>query len=157
MSIRTSKNSKQTVLSQRSPVRTLLQSEFQSAIKWLSRRKDKDGNRIGKIAEAEAVVKYEKDTFSLYAKSVSGKSVSINDVRGKAVFLRLLFNGKMQMADVFLFILGNGDYILCDWMTVWKVLNKLTHDHGTVIFRDAWRFNREKFVSLLQKAASGKI
>ena len=157
MSIRTSKNSKQTVLSQRSPVRTLLQSEFQSVIKWVSRRKDKDGNRIGKIREAEAVVKYEKDTFSLYAKSVSGKSVSINDVRGKAVFLRLLFNGKMQMADVFLFILGNGDYILCDWLTVWKVLNKLTHDHGTVIYRDAWRFNREKFVSLLQKAASGKI
>ena len=157
MSIRTSKNSKQTVLSQRSPVRTLLQSEFQSAIKWLSRRKDKDGNRIGKIEEAEAVVKYEKDTFSLYAKSVSGKSISINDVRGDAVFLRLLPNGKMDTADVFVFCLGGGQFILCDWLTVWKVMNKLTHDHVTVIYRDTWRFNRKKFVSLLRKAASGKI
>ena len=157
MSIRTSKNSKQTVLSQRSPVRTLLHSEFQSAVKWVSRRKDKDGNRIGKITEAESVVKYEKDTFSLYAKSVSGKSVSINDIRGKAVFLRLLPSGKMDTADIFVFCLGAGKFLQADWMMVWKTLDKLTHDHGTVIYRDAWRFNREKFVSLLQKAASGKI
>ena len=157
MSIRTSKNSKQTVLSQRSPVRTLLHSEFQSAVKWVARRKDKDGNRIGKITEAESVVKYEKDTFSLYTKSVSGKSVSINDIRGNAVFLRLLPSGKMDTADIFVFCLGAGNFLQADWMTVWKVLNKLTNDHGTVIYRDAWRFNREKFVSLLQKAASGKI
>ena len=63
MSIRTSKNSKGQILSQRSPVRTLLNSEFQTAIKWLARKKDKNGNRIGKITETESVVKYEKDTF----------------------------------------------------------------------------------------------
>jgi len=157
MSIRTSKNSKQTVLSQRSPVRTLLQSEFQSAIKWLSRRKDKDGNRIGKIEEAEAVVKYEKDTFSLYAKSVSGKSVSINDVRGEAVFLRILPNGKVDTADVFVFCLGGGQYILCDWLTVWHTMSQLNHDHGTVKYVDAWRMNKAKFVLLLREAISGKI
>ena len=157
MSIRTSKNSKQTVLSQRSPVRTLLQSEFQSAIKWLSRRKDKDGNRIGKITEAEAVVKYEKDTFSLYAKSVSGKSVSINDVRGEAVCLRILPNGKVDTADVFVFCLGGGQYILCDWLTVWHTMSQLNHDHGTVKYVDAWRMNKAKFVLLLREAISGKI
>ena len=157
MSIRTSKNSKQTVLSRRSPVRTLLHSEFQSAIKWISRRKDKDGNRIGKITEAESVVKYEKDTFSLYAKSASGKSVSINDVRGEAVFLRRLPSGKVEMADVFVFCLGAGQHIICDWLTVWKAMDQLNHDHGTVIYMDAWRMNKEKFVALLRKEVSGKI
>jgi len=157
MSIRTSKNSKQTILSQRSPVRTLLHSEFQSAVKWIARRKDKDGNRIGKITEAESVVKYEKDTFSLYAKSVSGKSVSINDVRGEAVFLRILPNGKVDTADVFVFCLGGGQFILCDWLTVWHTMSQLNHDHGTVKYVDAWRMNKVKFVSLLTDAVSGKI
>ncbi len=157
MSIRTSKNSKQTVLSQRSPVRTLLSSEFQAAIAWISRRKDKDGNRIGKITEAESVVKYEKDTFSLYARSTSGKSVSINDVRGEAVFLRRLPSGKIEMADVFVFCLGGGEYIISDWLTVWKAMDQLNHDHGTVVYTDAWRMNKEKFISLLKKAVSAKI
>ena len=157
MSIRTSKNSKQTVLSQRSPVRTLLSSEFQAAIAWISRRKDKDGNRIGKITEAESVVKYEKDTFSLYARSTSGKSVSINDVRGEAVFLRRLPNGKIEMADVFVFCLGGGEYIISDWLTVWKAMDQLNHDHGTVVYMDAWRMNKDKFISLLKKAVSAKI
>lgn len=90
MAIRTTKNSKGQILSQRSPVRSLLNSEFQCAIKWMARKKDKNGKPIGKITEADSIVKYEKDTFSLYAKSVSGKSVSINDVRGSAVFLRVI-------------------------------------------------------------------
>lgn len=157
MSIRTSKNSKGQILSQRSPVRTLLNSEFQTAIKWLARKKDKNGNRIGKINETESVVKYEKDTFSLYAKSASGKSVSINDVRGDAIFLRLLPDGKIETADGFLFCLGSGKFIYCDWMEVWRTMVQLYKDKGTVIYQDCWRFNRNKFIALLQKVISDKI
>lgn len=157
MSIRTSKNSKQTVLSQRSPVRTLLNSEFQSAVNWLARKKDKDGNRIGKIKEAESLVKYEKDTFSLYGKSASGKSVSINDVRGEAVFLRILPDGKTDITDIFLFCLGGGKYLMADWPTVWRVMSKLNKDHGTVKYVDAWRLNKIKFIALLRLAVSGTI
>lgn len=156
MSIRTSKNSKQTVLSLRSPVRTLLNSEFQSVFKWLARKKDKDGNRIGKITEAEAVVKYDKDTFSLYAKSATGKYVSINDVRGEAVFLKRLEDGRIDIADFYIFCLGGGQYIFCDWMSVWKALSQLNHDKGTVIYEDAWRMNRKKFVELLKKGIASK-
>ena len=158
MSIRTSKNSKGQSLSDRSPVKTLLSSEFQAAMAWIGRKKDKTtGKRYGKISRIEDIVKYGKDTFSLYGFFDDGRSASVNDIRGEAVFLRLLPNGKMHTADVFLFCLGAGDYILTDWLTVWKVLDQLTHDHGTVIYRDAWRFNRDKFVTLLMKAASGKI
>lgn len=157
MSIRTSKNSKGQILSHRSPVRTLLNSEFQTAIKWLARRKDKNGNRIGKITETESVVKYEKDTFSLYAKSASGKSCSINDVRGEAIFLRKLEDGKTETADSFLFCLGSGKYIYCDWLTVWNTMQKLYKDKGTVIYQDCWRFNRNKFIALLQKVISDKM
>lgn len=157
MSIRTSKNSKGQILSHRSPVRTLLNSEFQTAIKWLARRKDKNGNRIGKITETESVVKYEKDTFSLYAKSASGKSCSINDVRGEAIFLRKLDDGKTETADCFLFCLGSGDYIYCGWMEVWRTIVQLCKDKGTVIYQDCWRLNKKKFVALLKKTTSGKI
>ena len=157
MSIRTSKNSKGHVLSYRSPVRTLLQSEFQSAIKWLVRKRDINGNRIGKIEIAESVVKYDKDTFSLYSKTASGKSVSINDVRGKAIFLRVLPSGRMDTADIFLFCLGAGKYILTEWLTVWRVMQKLYRDRGTVIYKDAWRLDRKMFIELLQKEISGKI
>ena len=121
------------------------------AAEVISRRKDKDGNRIGKITEAESVVKYEKDTFSLYARSTSGKSVSINDVRGEAVFLRRLPNGKIEMADVFVFCLGGGEYIISDWLTVWKAMDQLNHDHGTVVYMDAWRMNKDKFIQELSK------
>ena len=59
MGIRTCKRCRQHVLSKRSPVKTLLNSEFQSAVKWLARRTDKKtGNKIGRIEEAEAVVKF---------------------------------------------------------------------------------------------------
>ena len=153
MAIRTTKNSKGQILSQRSPVRTLLNSEFQSAIKWMARRKDKNGNRIGKITEADSIVKYEKDTFSLYAKSVSGKSVSINDVRGEAIFLRVI-EGKVEIVDCFLFCLGCGKYILTDWIKVWNVIAKLYRDRGTA---DAWRMDKEKFITLLKIAVSDKI
>ena len=156
MSIRTSKNSKQTVLSQRSPVRTLLNSEFQSVFKWLARKKDKDGNRIGKITEAEAVVKYEKDTFSLYAKSTAGKYVSVNDVRGEAVFLKRLEDGRIDIADCYIFCLGGGQYIMTDWIPVWHVMDKLTRDRGTVIYSDCWRMDRIRFISLLKKGIASK-
>jgi len=152
MSIRTSKNIKGQILSHRSPVKTLLSSEFQAAIVWISRKKDKTtGKRIGKITRIEDIVKYEKDTFSLYGFFDDGRSASVNDIRGEAVFLRLLPTGKMDTANVFVFCLGGGNYILTDWPTVWKVLDKLTHDHGTVIYRDAWRLNRDRFVDLLKK------
>ena len=151
MAIRTTKNSKGQILSQRSPVRTLLNSEFQSAIKWMARRKDKNGKPIGKITEADSIVKYEKDTFSLYAKSVNNKSVSINDVRGSAVFLRVI-EGRVEIADCFLFCLGCGKYILTDWIKVWDVIAKLYRDRGTVKYSDAWRMDKEKFITLLIKA-----
>lgn len=159
MSIRTSKNSKQTVLSQRSPVRTLLHSEFQSAVNWLARRTDtKTGKKIGKIKEAETVVKYEKDTFSLYAKTKTGQSVSINDVRGKAVFLRRFPDtNRTETADYFLFCLGGGQYILTDWVTVCTTINLLVHDHGSVIYEDCYRVDKDKFILLLKTAASDKI
>ena len=156
MAIRTTKNSKGKILSQRSPVRTLLNSEFQSAIKWMARRKDKNGKPIGKITETDSIVKYEKDTFSLYAKSVSGKSVSINDVRGEAIFLRLI-EGKVEIADCFLFCLGCGKYILPDWLKVWNVIAKLYRDRGTVKYSNAWRMDKEKFITLLKIAVSDKI
>ena len=152
MAIRTTKNSKGQILSQRSPVRTLLNSEFQSAIKWMARRKDKNGNRIGKITEADSIVKYEKDTFSLYAKSVSGKSVSINDVRGESVFLRVI-KGRVEIVDCFLFCLGCGKYILTDWIKVWNVIANLYRDRGTVKYSDAWRMDKEKFITLLKAIA----
>ena len=41
MGIRTCKRCRQHVLSKRSPVKTLLNSEFQSAVNWLARRTDK--------------------------------------------------------------------------------------------------------------------
>lgn len=158
MSIRTSKNYKGQILSRRSPVRTLLNSEFQAAMVWIARKKDKKtGKCFGKISRIEDVFKYGKDTFSLYGYFADGRSASVNDIRGEAVFLRLLPTGKMDMADVFVFCLGGGKYILADWLTVWTVLDKLKHDHGTVIYSDAWRLNREKFVSLLMKAVSGKM
>ena len=156
MAIRTTKNSKGQILSQRSPVRTLLNSEFQSAIKWMARRKDKNGNRIGKITEADSIVKYEKDTFSLYAKSVNNKSVSINDVRGESIFLRVI-GGRVEIADCFLFCLGCGKYILTDWIKVWDVIAKLYRDRGTVKYSDAWRMDKEKFITLLKIAVSDKI
>ena len=156
MAIRTTKNSKGKILSQRSPVRTLLNSEFQTAIKWMARKKDKNGKPIGKITEADSIVKYEKDTFSLYAKSVSGKSVSINDVRGEAIFLRII-EGKIEIADCFLFCLGCGKYILTDWIKVWDVIAKLYRDRGTVKYTDSWRMDKEKFITLLKIAVSDKI
>ena len=156
MAIRTTKNSKGQILSQRSPVRSLLNSEFQSAIKWMARKKDKNGKPIGKITEADSIVKYEKDTFSLYAKSVNNKSVSINDVRGSAVFLRVI-EGRVEIADCFLFCLGCGKYILTDWIKVWNVIAKLYRDRGTVKYSDAWRMDKEKFITLLKIAVSDKI
>lgn len=156
MAIRTTKNSKGKILSQRSPVRTLLNSEFQTAIKWMARKKDKNGKPIGKITEADSIVKYEKDTFSLYAKSVNNKSVSINDVRGESVFLRLI-EGKVEIADCFLFCLGCGKYILTDWIKVWDVIAKLYRDRGTVKYTDSWRMDKEKFITLLKIAVSDKI
>lgn len=156
MAIRTTKNSKGQILSQRSPVRTLLNSEFQTAIKWMARKKDKNGKPIGKITEADSIVKYEKDTFSLYAKSVNNKSVSINDVRGSAVFLRVI-EGRVEIADCFLFCLGCGKYILTDWIKVWNVIAKLYRDRGTVKYSDAWRMDKEKFITLLKIAVSDKI
>ena len=157
MSIRTSKNSKQTVLSQRSPVRTLLNSEFQAAMAWIARKKDrKTGNRIGKVSQIDDIIKYGKDTFSLYGRC-GDKTISLNDVRGEAVFLRALPNGKIDIADIFVFCLGAAEYIYCDWLTVWCVMNQLMHDHGTVIYSDAWRFNRDHFVLLLQNKISGRM
>ena len=158
MGIRTTRSSKGEILSDRSPVRTLLSSEFQSAIKWLARRKDKKtGSRIGKVTRIDKIVKYEKDTFSLYGHTQSGQTVNINDIRGDAVFLRRFPDGKMDMADIFMFCLGAGENILCDWLTVWKAMDQLNHDHGTVVYMDAWRLNKEKFISLLKKAVSAKI
>ncbi len=160
MSIRTSRNSKGQILSDRSPVRTLLTSEFKSAIAWLARRKDKKtGNRIGRINQIDdsKIIKWGKDSFSLYGCTVSGYSLSINDIRGDAVFLRRFPDGKMDMADIFMFCLGAGENILCDWLTVWKAMDQLNHDHGTVVYMDAWRLNKEKFISLLKKAVSAKI
>lgn len=158
MSIRTSKNCKGQILSSRSPVRTLLNSEFQATMAWIARKKDKKtGKCFGKISRIEDVVKYWKDTFSLYGFLKDGRSVSLNDIRGDAVFLRVLPTGRMDAADEFVFCLGGGKYLLADWLTVWKVLEQLTHDRGTVIYQDAWRLNREKFVSLLMKAVSGKM
>ena len=156
MAIRTTKNSKGQILSQRSPVRTLLNSEFQTAIKWMARKKDKNGKPIEKITEADSIVKYEKDTFSLYAKSVNNKSVSINDVRGSAVFLRVI-EGRVEIVDCFLFCLGCGKYILTDWIKVWNVIAKLYRDRGTVKYSDAWRMDKEKFITLLKIAVSDKI
>ncbi len=158
MSIRTSKNSKGQILSDRSPVRTLLSSEFQSAIKWLARRKDKKtGSRIGKVTQVDKIVKYEKDTFSLYGHTQSGQTVNINDIRGDAVFLRRFPDGKMDMADIFMFCLGAGEYILTDWVTVCTTINLLVHDHGSVIYEDCYRVDKDKFISLLMAAASDKI
>ena len=158
MSIRTSKNSKQTVLSQRSPVRTLLNSEFQAAMAWIARKKDKKtGNRIGKVTQVDKIIKYEKDTFSLYGHTHHGHTVHINDVRGEAVFLRRLPDGKMDMADHFLFCLGGGQYILTDWVTVCTTINLLVHDHGSVIYEDCYRVDKDKFILLLKTAASDKI
>ena len=131
MSIRTSKNSKGYILSDRSPVRTLLTSEFLSAMAWMARRKDKKtGSRIGKVTQVDKIIKYEKDTFSLYGHTHHGHTVHINDVRGEAVFLRRLPDGKLDMADIFLFCLGGGQYILTEWETVCATINRLAHDHG---------------------------
>ncbi len=158
MGIRTCNRCRQHVLSRNSPVRTLLNSEFQSAVNWLARRKDKKtGKKIGRVEEAEAVIKYEKDTFSLYGHTNSGQTVNINDVRGDAVFLRRFPDGKMDMADVFLFCLGAGKYILTDWTTVCATINLLVHDHGSVIYEDCYRVDKEKFILLLKTTASDKM
>ena len=158
MSIRTSKNSKGYILSDRSPVRTLLTSEFLSAMAWMARRKDKKtGSRIGKVTQVDKIIKYEKDTFSLYGHTHHGHAVHINDVRGEAVFLRRLPDGKMDMADHFLFCLGGGQYILTDWVTVCTTINLLVHDHGSVIYEDCYRVDKDKFILLLKTAASDKI
>ena len=151
MSIRTTKSSKGQVLSDRSPVATLLNSEFQAAVKWLAQRKDKDGNRIGKIAKLEAVVKYGKDCFGVFAKTISGKSVSLHDARGDAIFIRRLADGRLFMADFFVFCLGAGEYVLADWGAVVTSINLLVHDHGSVIYNDCWRLNKDKFISLLKE------
>lgn len=158
MSIRTSKNSKQTILSQRSPVSTLLNSEFRSAIKWLARRKDKKTNNpIGTVTQVDEIIKYEKDTFSLYGHTRHGQTVNINDVRGDAVFLRRLPDGKIDIADHYLFCLGGGQNIYSDWISVWKAMSQLNHDKGTVIYKDAWRMDKEKFFLLLKTVSSDKI
>lgn len=159
MAIRTCKRCRQNVLSRRSPVRTLLNSEFQSAVNWLARRTNKKtGKKIGRVEEAEAVVKYEKDTFSLYGHTRNGQTVQINDVRGDAaVFLRRLPDGKIDVADHYLFCLGGGQYILTDWPTVCAAINRLVHDRGSVIYDDCYRVDKEKFISLLKKCASAKI
>ena len=158
MSIRTSKNSKGYILSDRSPVRTLLTSEFLSAMAWMARRKDKKtGSRIGKVTQVDKIIKYEKDTFSLYGHTHHGHTVHINDVRGEAVFLRRLSDGKLDMADIFLFCLGGGQYILTEWETVCATINRLAHDHGSVIYQDCWRVDKEKFIILLKTTASDKI
>lgn len=150
MSIRTSKNSKGVILSDRSPVRTLLTSEFLSAMAWMARRKDKKtGSRIGKVTQVDKIIKYEKDTFSLYGHTHHGHTVHINDVRGEAVFLPRLPDGRIHIADHFLFCLGGGKYLLTDWNCVWMAISKLTKDHGTVIYQDCWRLNRDKFLTLL--------
>ncbi len=158
MGIRTSKNSKGNILSDRSPVKSLLTSEFISAMAWLARRKYKKTNtRIGKVTEIESIVKYGKDTFSLYGYTRHGLTVNIHDIRGDAVFLRLLPNGKMDTADIFLFCLGGGKYVHVDWMTVWRTISQLYKDHGTVIYKDCWRLNKKKFLTLLKMAASDRM
>lgn len=73
------------------------------------------------------------------------------------MFLRILPNGKLDTADIFVFCLGAGKYILTDWLTIWKVISKLTKDHGTVVYKDSWRLNKYKFVALLKKVISGKF
>lgn len=149
MSIRTSKNCKQTVLSQRSPVRTLLNSEFQAAMAWIARKKDKKtGNRIGKVSQIDDIIKYGKDTFSLYGRC-GDKTISLNDVRGEAVFLRALPNGKIDIADIFVFCLGAGKYLICDWMKVWRTLDYLK-GKGTTIYQDCWRLNKKNFIGFLE-------
>ena len=157
MSIRTSKNSKAQTLSSLSPVRTLLESMLAATMDWVGRKIDKKtGNRIGKITQTDSIVKWGKDTFSLYGITSDGRTISINDIRGEAVFLRILPNGKIDTADIFVFCLGSGHYILTDWMTVWHVLDKLIHDHGTVIYKDAWRMDRIKFTDLLKNGIASK-
>ena len=149
MSIRTSKNSKQTVLSQRSPVRTLLNSEFLAAMAWIARKKDKKtGNRIGKVSQIDDIIKYGKDTFSLYGRC-GDKTVCLNDIRGEAVFLRVLPNGKIDTADIFVFCLGAGKYLFCDWMKVWRALDYLK-GKGTTIYQDCWRLNKKRFIGFLK-------
>ncbi len=157
MSIRTSKNNKGRTLSGRSPVRTLLESMLAAAMAWVARKKDKNtGNRIGKVTQVEDIVKYGKDTFSLYGRC-GRKSISINDIRGKAVYLRVLPSGRLETADYFLFCIGAGRYILTDWMTVWRTLSQMYHHKGTVIYKDCWRLDRVRFVTLLQRETSDKI
>ena len=149
MSIRTSKNSKQTVLSQRSPVRTLLNSEFQAAMAWIARKKDKKtGKRIGKVSQIDDIIKYGKDTFSLYGRC-GDKTVSLNDIRGESVYLRVLPNGKIDTADIFVFCLGAGKYLFCDWMKVWCALDYLK-GKGTTIYQDCWRLNKKNFIGFLE-------
>ncbi len=149
MSIRTSKNSKQTVLSQRSPVRSLLNSEFQAAMTWIARKKDKKtGKRIGKVSQIDDIIKYGKDTFSLYGRC-GDKTLSLNDIRGEAVFLRVLPNGKIDTADIFVFCLGAGKYLFCDWMKVWRTLDYLK-GKGTTIYQDCWRLNKKNFIGFLE-------
>ncbi len=156
MSIRTSKNNKGRTLSGRSPVRTLLESMLAAASEWVSRRNDKSGKKIGKVTQVGGdIIKWGKDSFSLYGRCRE-KTICISDIRGDAVFLRRLPDGKIDIADIFLFCLGGTEYMLSDWPTVWKVIDQLNHDHGTVIYKDAWRLNRIRFVNLLQKEISRK-
>ena len=148
MSIRTSKNCKQQILSDRSPVRSLLESMLAAAMAWVARKKDKQtGKRIGRVTQVEDIIKYGKDSFSLHGRC-GEKTISINDIRGEAVFLRVLPSGKMDTADYFLFCLGGGNYILTDWGTVWRVLDKLK-GKGVVIYADCWRLNKNSFLALL--------
>ena len=139
-------------------MKTLLNSEFQSALSWMARHTDKKtGKKISKVEEAEAVIKYEKDTFSMYGRTRDGHKFQINDIRNDAIFLRRLPDGKIDIADHYLFCLGGGNYLLTDWNCVWKAMSQLYKDHGTVIYQDCWRLNKDKFITLLKIATSGKM
>ena len=150
MSIRTSKNSKQQILSDRSPVRSLLESMLAAAMNWVARKKDKQtGKRIGNVTQVEDIIKYGKDSFSLHGRC-GEKTISLIDIRGKFIFLRLLPSGQMDTADLFLFCLGRGKYILTDWGTVWRVLGKL-NGRSIVIYADCWQLNKKSFLTLLEE------
>lgn len=155
--IKTSNKFHKEVLSELSPVRTLLISEFKAANKWMARKKNYDGKRIGEISQIDEIVKYEKDTFSLYGYTKNGQTVQINDVRGEHVFLRKFVTGRTDTSNIFLFCLGGGKYIMTDWITVWNALKHMYHYRKTVIYRDCWRLDKEKFISLICDTVSDTI
>lgn len=155
--IKTSNRYHKEVLSELSPVRTLLISEFEAAKEWLARKKNVDGKRIGKISQVDEIVKYEKDTFSLYGRTKKGKTVQINDIRGEHVFLRKFSTGRTDTSDYFLFCLGGGKYVLTDWITVWNALKHMYHYRKTMIYRDCWRLDKERFISLICDPVSDTI